>query len=268
MQDYVHGYSEREAERLADQAGAVRTFVLDDTGYRASEIVLEAGCGTGAQTVTIASCNSRTRFVSIDIEPGSLARLAGIIRRNRLTNVTLGRADIYSLPFRPAAFDHAFVCYVLEHLPRPEAGLQAICSVTKPGGTVTVIEGDHGSCYWYPSTDESIRAWNCLVEVQKRLGGDSLIGRRLYPLLAEAGLLRVEVSPRMIYIDHSRPELKDSFVRKTIIAMVEGVRARAQELGLIDRATWRKGIADLHHVADDREGTFCYTFFKARGIVK
>ena len=44
--------------------------------------------------------------------------------------------------------------------------------------------------------------------------------------------------------------------------MVEGVREQAFSLGLIDQRTWEKGIGDLYR-ATLRDGTFCYTFFKA-----
>ena len=67
---------------------------------------------------------------------------------------------------------------------------------------MTVVEGDHGSCYFSPLSEAAQRAWNCLHQgCQAELGGDSLIGRRLYPLLSAAGLVDVTVSPRMVYAD-------------------------------------------------------------------
>jgi hypothetical protein len=126
-----------------------------------------------------------------------------------------------------------------------------------------MVEGDHGSCYFHPATTESISAWNALVEVQAKLGGNSLIGRQLYPLLQQAGFEQIIVSPRMVYIDHSKPWLMDMFVRRTINPMVEGVKAQALAWGLLSPAAWDKGMADLYHLTDSPEGTFCYTFFKA-----
>ena len=51
---YVHGYHPRENERLQDQAGALVDLLHSDTTYAAGSLVLEAGCGVGAQTVTLA----------------------------------------------------------------------------------------------------------------------------------------------------------------------------------------------------------------------
>jgi hypothetical protein len=103
------------------------------------------------------------------------------------------------------------------------------------------------------------------VDLQARLGGDSLVGRRLYPLLADAGFREVRVSPRMVYVDSSRPDLVEGFSRNTFIAMVEGVGDRAVSLGLIDRRSWEKGVADLYR-ATEADGTFCYTFFKGVAV--
>lgn len=46
----VHGYSERESERLKNQAGALVGLLHGDTRYPPGSKVLDAGCGVGAQT--------------------------------------------------------------------------------------------------------------------------------------------------------------------------------------------------------------------------
>jgi len=66
------------------------------------------------------------------------------------------------------------------------------------------------------------------------MGGDSLIGRQLYPLLTNTEFLNVRVSPRMVYVDSSRPEYVEGFTKNTFIAMVEGVREQAINSGMID----------------------------------
>ena len=180
-------------------------------------------------------------------------------------NVTFQRADIFDLSFPAAHFDHVFVCFVLEHLPDPAGALTALKRVLKPGGSITVIEGDHGSAYFHPDSADARRAIECLVELQQQAGGDPLIGRRLYPLVVQAGYRDVAVSPRMVYADASRPALVDGFTRRTFTAMVEGVGGQAVGRGLIDTARWAEGIRDLYRTAEP-DGTFCYTFFKAVGL--
>lgn len=176
------------------------------------------------------------------------------------------RADVFDLPFPDAAFNHVFVCFLLEHLREPVRALASLRRVLRPDGTIIVIEGDHGSCYFHPETEAALHAWRGLVLAQAWLGGDSLIGRRLYPLLRSAGFRVRSVSPRMVYVDASRPALVDGFVRKTITAMVEGARENALRFGVADAAMFDRGVADFRALADSPEGTFCYTFFKAVAV--
>ena len=86
-------------------------------------------------------------------------------------------------------------------------------------------------------------------------------GGNLYHLLDDAGLQKINVTPRTVYVDASRSPLIEGFTRNTFTAMVEGVQEQAIGLGLIDEVTWEKGILDLERTTD-RDGSFCYTFFK------
>lgn len=262
--DYVHGYTSRESERLVDQATALTDFLHSGTRFPAGGRVLEAGCGVGAQTVTLARNSPGAFITSIDISEESLAVARRRVEAAALTNVTFEQADLFHLPYPPASFDHVFVCFVLEHLADPAGALAVLREVTNPGGTLTVIEGDHGSVYFHPEDADARRTIDCLVRLQAEAGGDSLIGRRLYPLLVAAGLGDVRVEPKFVYVDASRPDLVEGFTRNTFAAMVEGVRGRALEAGLIDPETWDRGVAGLHRAAEP-DGVFCYTFFKATG---
>lgn len=262
--DYVHGYSERESVRLSDQANTLEELLHSDTKYPAGSLVLEAGCGIGAQTVILSRNSPQTRITSIDISEESLNKAKERAAGEGVKNVEFRVENIFDLPFEDESFDHIFVCFVLEHLKEPVKALASLRRALKKGGTITVIEGDHGSCFFHPETDSAMKAWNSLVEVQARLGGNSLIGRQVYPILKKAGFADVTVSPRMVYSDASRPHMEEGFVRRTIIPMVEGVRQSAVEIGIIDAATFDQGIADLHRTAEE-EGTFNYMFFKGVG---
>ncbi|MGB8218831.1 MAG: class I SAM-dependent methyltransferase [Methanoregula sp.] len=264
--DYVHGYSEREAERLGDQARTLTSLLHSDTRYPAGSRVLEAGCGTGAQTVILAKSSPDAEITSVDISLNSIRRAEARVRAEGITNVTFQAGDLFSLPFAPESFDHIFVCFVLEHLSDPGQALRLLRSLIRPGGTITVIEGDHGSAYFHPDSAEAKKAIRCLVRLQREAGGNALIGRELYPLLVQAGYADVHVLPRMVYVDASRPALVEGFTRQTFTAMVKGVRDTVLTRELMSPAEWEQGIADLYRTCEP-DGVFCYTFFKATGIV-
>lgn len=258
---YVHGYDRRANVRLQDQADALVDLLHSDTHYPERSLVLEAGCGVGAQTVTLVRNSPRARFVSIDISPDSLAAAQ---RKVQSANVLFQQADVYQLPFARESFDHVFVCFLLEHLARPLDALEKLKQVLRPGGSITVIEGDHGSTYFHPDSAAAHEAIRCQVELQRASGGNANIGRELYPLLRQARFADVSVSPRMVYVDASRPRLVDGFTRKTFTAMIEGVREAAVRAAMITAARFDEGIRALYRTAED-DGVFCYTFFKALG---
>lgn len=266
-QGYVHGYRTQENDRLHDQAGTLIELLHGDTGYPPGSSVLEVGCGVGAQTLTLAARSPGARISSIDVSRASLEEAARRARAAGLDDIAFHQADVYDLP-HPAAplaagtFDHVFVCFLLEHLARPVEALTRLHSMLAPGGTITLIEGDHGSAYFHPDSAAAREAISCQIALQRNAGGDALIGRRLHPLLVEAGYRAVTVSPRLVYVDATRPELVDGFIRKTFTAMIAGVREPAIAAGLSTPERFDAGVADLLRTTGSG-GVFCYTFFNA-----
>ncbi|MEI5032265.1 methyltransferase domain-containing protein [Streptomyces sp. S1A(2023)] len=264
---YVHGYSEREAALLGEQADTLATLLHAGTAYPAGSRVLEIGCGVGAQTIHLAQASPGARITAVDRSDDSLAQArARVAAHAPGADVEWCRADLFDLPFADAEFDHVFVCFVLEHLSDPRQALTALRRVLRPEGTITVIEGDHGSAFFHPASTHAHAAIACQVQLQSAAGGNALIGRQLQPLLAQAGYDGVVVRPRAVYADRTRPALVDGFTRHTFIAMVESVRDDALAAGLMTRAgDWDRGITDLHRTAQ-ADGTFHYTFFKAVAV--
>jgi SAM-dependent methyltransferase len=261
--NYVHGYTPAETRRLTDQAGTLADLLHGGTTYPAGSRVLEAGCGVGAQTVQLVTRSPGIELVSVDVSEDSLAQAkAHVAVHAPDATVDWRHADLHDL--RSEKFDHIFVCFVLEHLADPGKALVSLRDRLNPGGTITVIEGDHGSAIYHPRSTQAQAAVDCLVDLQAEAGGDSLIGRRLQPLLEQAGYDDVHVEPRTVYADRTLPHLVDGFTRKTFIAMVESVRVRALAAGRRTEAEWEAGIRDLEKTAEPG-GTFHYTFFKGVG---
>ncbi len=166
--------------------------------------------GGSEQTVTLARRSPNARFVSVDVSTDSVRLARRRVAAAGLTNVGLAQADLFAMPFRPASFDHAFICFVLEHLSRPREALEIVRGLLRPGGTVTVVEGDHGSAFFHPDSEAARAVVACQVELQRRAGGDALIGRRLCRPITIAVLAgygpksRLSPSRRVIGGTHTR----------------------------------------------------------------
>ena len=73
---YVHGYEPTEARRLQDQAATLVELLHSDTAYPEGNTVLEAGCGIGAQTVTLGRNSPKALITSVDKSEASLAAVS------------------------------------------------------------------------------------------------------------------------------------------------------------------------------------------------
>lgn len=265
IKDYIHGYSQEETMRLNDQANSIAELLHWDSKWKKDSLILEVGCGVGAQTRIIAKNNSDSNFISIDLSETSLKKAEESIREDGIKNVEFKAANMLNLPFRDNYFDHIFVCFVLEHISDPMEALQELKRVLKHNGTITTIEGDHGSTYFHPDSVLAKKVIETQVILQQQKGGNANIGRELYPMLIDSGFTDVTISPRQVYVNDSKPQLVEGFIKNTFIAMVKGITEEAQAKKIISKEEMNKGISDLNKTAQDG-GTFSYTFFKGTAV--
>jgi len=263
--DYIHGYSNEESKRLYDQANSIADFLHWDSKWEAGATILEAGCGVGAQTKIIAKQNPDCQFVCVDFAQKSLEKAAKLAKEEGLPNTQFLNEDLTKLSFKTASFDHIFLCFVLEHVPSPSQILRELKRVLKPNGTITVIEGDHGSVYFHPESKMARKVINAQVVLQAQKGGNANIGRTVYPLLQQAEFVEIQVSPRQIYVDDAKPALVEGFTLNTFTAMIKGIRNAAIAEKLMTPTEFQQGIQDLEQTANGG-GTFCYTFFKGKAM--
>jgi ubiquinone/menaquinone biosynthesis C-methylase UbiE len=266
MAEYIHGYSDTESQRLRDQGQTLEQMLHAGVRFPKGATVLEAGCGVGCQTVTLAQNSPGAQFVSIDQSAESVDEARQAVEAAGLTNVTLQQADVYDLPFDDSQFDHIFVCWVLEHLPKPVVALKALKRLLKKDGTITVIEGDHASCFFRPKSKAAQKLWDCLIAMEKQGGADPTIGRFLSPLLRTAGFADIAISPLVVYADHNTPELMTGFVEKAMIEMMAGMRDKALDGQFTNQEEWDRGMADFHKILSEPAGAFSLTIYKATAM--
>ncbi len=102
--------------------------------------VLEVGPGPGFFSIDVARAIPGGRLELVDIQLEMLQKARERLRRADVRNTGYTRADAVTLPFRPGAFDVAFLVAVLGEVPDPKAGLASIAHVLRPGGLLLVVE--------------------------------------------------------------------------------------------------------------------------------
>lgn len=135
--------------------------------------VADLGCGEGALTLEIARWAKRV--AAVDPDPVRLA--AGEAAGQDHANVIWTRAALDALPFDDASYDLALLSQVLHGLDAPRRAVGEAARITRPGGTVLVLD--------LLPHDES---W-----VVERLGhrGLGMAGDEVCAWLADAGLASV-----------------------------------------------------------------------------
>ncbi len=120
----------------------VEAYVAAGTGQRQRRAtsnqqrakVLIAGAGTGAHPISVAQTLPHAAVLAVDLSRASLAYATREAKARGATNVAFAQADILKLSDVDVEFDLIESVGVLHHMEDPEAGLQALLKVLKPGG--------------------------------------------------------------------------------------------------------------------------------------
>ncbi len=183
---------------LQEQADDARSLLLA-TGLRPGDRALDAGCGPGGISQTMAHIVGEQGHVTgvdfNDVRLGEAAR-----RCAHLPHVDFIQGDIRHTGLPDAAFDYTWSQYVLEYLSDRDAGLVELIRVTRPGGRVVVSEIDGQGLNNWPLTGALAEGVRCFQRGLESQGFDLFVGRKLFHAFRRAGLrdVRVHLAPQYI----------------------------------------------------------------------
>ena len=126
--------AERRAALQRDRAAALAERLGQWLLLTGDERALDVGAGAGAFAFAIAPRVREVVAVELDEE------LAARARADAPANVEVIVGDGEHLPFERASFDLAGTLRTLHHTPRPELLVAELARVTRPGGTILVVD--------------------------------------------------------------------------------------------------------------------------------
>jgi len=252
---YIHGTAPSEQERLAGLNRMTNAAFIRFLDVPAGARVLEVGSGLGLLAVEVANAAAGAQVVGVEI---SAAQIAAAPAHKRVTYV---QGDAHTLEFPDGSFDLVYARYLLEHVADPQRVVREMHRVTKAGGRAGVCENDVSLMRFDPPCPAFERAWQTFADFQARLGGDALIGRRLFRLFRMAGFKDVELSVQPEVHWYGSPGYV-AWVHN-IIGNLESARNGMLAAGVISEADLNAGVAELERLKTDTTGSATFVWNRA-----
>jgi ubiquinone/menaquinone biosynthesis C-methylase UbiE len=203
-QEYIHGTSEKEQQRLALLSRITNGSFIRFLGDLSGMHVCDFGCGTGTLTADIAATYPDAHITGLEVSSEQLRRAAETTRGKK--NVTLIWTDALTNGCADSTFDLTYCRYLLEHVADPIAAAAQMLRITKPGGLVACQENDlHNVLYWPPieGHDYLMRQF---CRLQMELSGDPFIGRKLFDIFRRAGASNITFTFEPEIYTEDRPD--------------------------------------------------------------
>lgn len=232
----------RHAEYLALVAAVVGELRAEARGtlrLRPGAHLLDAGCGAGEHALELASeVLPGGRVVGVDVSHAMIERAQDAAEQAR-SPVEFTVGDVRSLPLADASFDAVRCERVLQHLAPSDAAaaVSELARVTRPGGTIQLIDVDHYQTAFTAADTELARR---LVVEGRTSSLYPDVGLFLHELLTEAGLGDVAVVARAgtfrdLAVFDTIQQLGQSLAEMVAARPVSASRAQALHDDLLSR---------------------------------
>lgn len=100
--------------------------------------ILNAGCGTGAEAMTLAAIFPDANVLAVDLSLTSLSYAAGKARELGIKNISFHQADILKLDALEDKYDYVSSSGVLHHMENPMQGWKILAGLLKDDGVMRI----------------------------------------------------------------------------------------------------------------------------------
>jgi SAM-dependent methyltransferase len=254
---YIHGTNPDEQARLAQLNALTNRTFIEFLQLPPAGRVLEVGSGLGILAAAVADAASAD-VVGVEFAWPQLARTPA------RHHVRFLQGDAHRLPVRDGVFDVAYARYVLEHVHDPVQVLGEMRRALRPGGAVAVLENDITLVRFDPPCPAFEEAWAAFGTLQRQLGGDGAIGRRLFRLLHAAGFAGIELS----FQPEAHWQGSPAFATwvNNIIGNVESARDALIQTGLCSPALVDDAVGQLAALLGRPDASAGFVWNRARAV--
>lgn len=265
MSGYIHGFTEREQQRLNEQAEFLEPFIYPHVTFSNPSSLLEIGCGVGAQTRILLRLFPKAQVTAIDASDAQLAAAQRQLDGALESRVKLAKMSAERITFADDSFDAAFICWLLEHVSSPAEVAREAFRMLKPGGETIAVEVQNSSLFLSPECPTFMEYWQKLNRLQLEMKGDPFVGSKLGNLFSNAGFSKVNVTPVNLHFDATRAALRAAFLdywfnlsMSAAPQLTEHDASVSSMLPEIER--------EFTRLRNTPESVFLYTFFVAKAI--
>jgi ubiquinone/menaquinone biosynthesis C-methylase UbiE len=193
---YIHGTNEEEQQRLSKLNNLTNASFIEFVKIKETDHILELGSGLGILAAQISKKLSAGKLTGIEISSYQIAKCPP-----ETENLAFLQGDARELPFENNAFDVVYCRYILEHVPDATSVLQEARRVLRPGGSLYIQENAILLLEFYPDCPRFKSVWKAFAQYQSGIGGDAMIGLKLYDLLKRTGFtnLQLSMAPELHY---------------------------------------------------------------------
>lgn len=265
---YIHGFTSTEQQRLQRQARVAENAIFRSIDFTGAGELIEVGCGVGAQTEILLRRFPDLQVTGVDLSAAQLATAeANLAARPWCAGrYSLHQADAARLPFDSHRFDAAFLCWILEHVPRPQQVLSETRRVLRPGSVVYVNEVLNSSFFLDPYSPNLQKYWMAFNDFQYENGGDPFVGAKLGNLLLTVGYQQVETEVKTFHYDNRQPDRRRDMIAFWEDLLLSGAE-QLIEAGCVDADVVAGMREELQAVQSDPNAVFFFAFVQARARV-
>jgi SAM-dependent methyltransferase len=262
---YLHGYSEKERERLRRQAQFLEPMVHDRLPFRRRRRLLEVGSGVGAQTEILLRHFPDVHVTGVEINDEQIAEACRSLATVPWAKdrYTITKGDATRLEFERETFDGAFLCWILEHIGSPSRVLSEVRRVLAPGAPIVCNEVLNATFFIDPYSPDTLRYWMAFNDHQLSLGGDPFVGAKLGNLLQSVGFRDITTDVRTFHLDNRAPGERAEFLAYWTELLLSGAPGLLAA-GKVSQEVVDGMTRELEVVARDPNSVFFYSFVQAR----